>query len=58
MRRETYRSIGAVIGLLFGIAATVAFGFSGQIIPSALLSAGGCVVGAVLAERIHAGNRD
>jgi len=37
---------------------TFAVGFTGQIIPSALLGAGGCVAGAVIAERLHPGSRD
>jgi len=53
MTRETYRTIGALLGLGAGIAVTVGFGFTGQLIPSALFGAGGCVAGAVTAEKLH-----
>lgn len=58
MTRDTYRTIGALTGLAIGVLLTVAFGYSGQIIPSALLGAGGCVAGAVIAERLHSGSGD
>ncbi len=56
MSQETYRTIGAIAGLGLGIIATVALGYNGQIIPSALFGAGGCVAGAVTAERLYARN--
>ena len=58
MTRETYRRIGAIAGLTIGLLVTIAIGFGGQLIPGAILGAGGCVLGAVIAERMHSGNRD
>jgi outer membrane lipoprotein SlyB len=58
MTQDTYRTIGALTGLAAGVLLTVAVGYSGQIIPSALLGAGGCVAGAIIAERIHTRSGD
>jgi len=58
MTRETYRTIGAITGLAAGIVLTISFGLSGQVVPSALLGAGGCVAGAIIAERFHSRSGD
>jgi outer membrane lipoprotein SlyB len=58
MTRETYRRIGAIAGLTIGLLITIAIGYGGQLIPGAILGAGGCVLGAVIAERMHPGSRD
>ena len=58
MTRETYRTIGALGGLGVGVILTIALGYGGQMVPSALLGAGGCVAGAMIAERIHASHGD
>jgi hypothetical protein len=52
MTEQTFRTIGALTGLAIGIGLMVALGFRG-ILPSALFGAGGCVLGAMTAERIH-----
>lgn len=57
MTRETYRTIGALIGLTIGLVGTVAIGYGGQLIPGAIMGAGGCVLGAVIAERMHPGSQ-
>lgn len=53
MTESAYRSIGSILGLTTGIVLMVAFGFSG-IIPGALFGAGGCVAGAITAEKLYA----
>lgn len=53
MTRESYRTIGALIGLAAGIAVTVGLGLTGQLVPSALFGAAGCVAGAIIAEKLH-----
>lgn len=58
MTRETYRRIGAIAGLTIGLIITISIGYGGQLIPGAILGAGGCVLGAVIAERMHSGSRD
>jgi hypothetical protein len=58
MTQDTYRTIGALSGLAAGVALTVALGYGGQIVASALLGAGGCIAGAVIAERLHARGGD
>lgn len=55
MSESNYRRIGALLGLGVGFALTFALGFAGQLVPGALLGAGGCVAGAMIAERLHAG---
>ena len=58
MTRETYRTIGALIGLTAGLVGTVVIGYGGELIPGAVLGAGGCVMGAMIAERMHPGSGD
>ncbi len=53
MTEDTFRTIGAIIGLSAGIGLMLAMGFSG-IVFGALFGAGGCVSGAVTAEKLHA----
>ncbi len=52
MTEDTYRTIGALSGLGFGIGLMMSLGLAG-ILPSAIFGAGGCVIGAVTAERIY-----
>lgn len=52
MRRETYRTIGAITGLAFGLGVMWMVGLSG-IVPAAFFGAGGTVIGGVTGERIH-----
>ena len=56
MTRETYRTIGALMGLTAGLVGCVAIGYGGQLVPGAILGAGGCVLGAMIAERLHSGD--
>ncbi len=56
MSEQTYRTIGALLGLALGIALMLVLGLRG-IAFSALFGAGGCVAGAITAERIYASNR-
>ena len=53
MTEQTYRTIGSLLGLVSGIALMYVFGWRG-IVPSALMGAGGCVAGAVTAEKLYA----
>lgn len=55
MTEQTYRTIGSLLGLAMGIALMFLLGLRG-IVPSALLGAGGCVAGAITAERLYASN--
>lgn len=57
MTLQTYRSIGALIGLAIGIGVMLTLGIRG-IIPSAIFGAGGCVAGGVTAEQIYRWNHD
>lgn len=56
MTEQNYRSIGAIVGLSAGIGLMVLLGYSG-IVASALFGAGGCVSGAIVAEKLYARNR-
>jgi outer membrane lipoprotein SlyB len=58
MTRDTYRTIGALGGLAVGVMLTITLSYGGQLVPSALLGAGGCVAGAMIAERLHASRGD
>ena len=53
MTKESYRSIGALIGLASGFGLMFALGFS-ELVPAAFFGAGGCVAGGMTAERVHA----
>ena len=52
MKRETYRTIGAIAGLALGLAVMWLVGLSG-IVPAAIFGAGGTVIGGVTGEKIH-----
>ncbi len=51
MKEETYRTIGALVGLALGIGLMQVLGLSGVLF-GAVFGAGGCVTGAVTAETI------
>ncbi len=53
MSEEIYRSVGSIVGLVLGIVLMRSLGFGG-IVSGALYGAGGCVAGAVLAEKLYA----
>jgi len=53
MRRESYRSIGAIIGLAVGFALMKLVGQSG-VMPGAIFGAGGALAGGIVGERVHA----
>ena len=53
MRRESYRSIGAIIGLAVGFALMKLVGQSG-VMPGAIFGAGGALAGGIAGERVHA----
>lgn len=53
MTEERYRSLGAIVGLASGVGLMVALGYGG-VMPGALFGAGGCVAGAIAAERLYA----
>jgi hypothetical protein len=52
MTEQTCRSIGALAGLLGGVAVMRGLGFTG-LVPAAVLVAGGCVLGAIAAEKFY-----
>jgi hypothetical protein len=56
MSEDRYRSIGAMIGLAIGIGLMMALGYGG-VIPGAAFGAGGCVAGAIAAEKAYAWNK-
>lgn len=56
MTEQTYRTIGSLLGLAMGITLMMLLGLRG-IAYSALFGAGGCVAGAITAERIYASGR-
>ncbi len=56
MNEDRYRTIGALLGLAAGWGLMVGLGFSGMV-PAAVLGAGGCVAGAIAAERFYAWNQ-
>ena len=65
MKQETYRSIGAILGLLVGVAAimvlssSVTLTGSGALIAGFCFGAGGCVAGGIIGERVfRKRNRD
>ncbi|MCS7470460.1 hypothetical protein NZK35_27735 [Stieleria sp. ICT_E10.1] len=53
MSRESYRSVGAIVGLGLGIALMVMAG-QGGVLPGAIFGAGGALAGGILGEKIHA----
>jgi hypothetical protein len=56
MSEQTYRTIGSLLGLAIGIALMYLLGLRG-IVPSALFGAGGCVAGAIIAEKLYASSK-
>ena len=54
MKRETFRKIGALIGLVAGFGVMYLLGLQG-IALSAVFGAVGCVLGGFSGERIHDG---
>lgn len=52
LSRETYRKIGALLGLAIGIGLMLLLGFGG-LVAGAIFGAGGCVAGAISAEQLH-----
>lgn len=57
MKQDTARRMGAILGLTLGIVLMISLGFAG-ILPGAIFGAGGCVIGAITAEKLHARNAD
>lgn len=53
MSRESYRSIGAIIGLVIGFALMKLAG-QGDIVAGAIFGAGGALSGGIIGERVHA----
>ena len=53
MNEDTYRSIGAIIGLTLGLILMFALGIGGMI-PGALFGAGGAVTGGICGEKLFA----
>ena len=56
MSEDHYRSIGSIIGLSAGIGLMVLLGYTGMI-AGAAFGAGGCVAGAIAAEKCFAWNQ-
>ncbi len=56
MTEQSYRTIGSLLGLAIGIALMYLFDLRG-IVPSALFGAGGCVTGAITAEKFYAASK-
>ena len=54
--RDTYRSIGAILGLSVGVITMSALGFGG-LVAGAIFGASGCVAGAIVGEQLHAKRR-
>lgn len=52
MKRETFRVIGAISGLLIGLMVMYLLGMGG-LVPAAVFGAGGCVLGGISGEQIH-----
>ncbi len=52
MTIDSSRSIGAILGLVLGIALMVLLGFGGMI-PGAIFGAGGSVCGGILGEKAY-----
>lgn len=56
MSEQIYRSIGSIIGLAAGVGLMTSLGYSG-VTAGALFGAGGCVAGAIAAEKLFAWNQ-
>ncbi|TWT95537.1 hypothetical protein [Neorhodopirellula pilleata] len=52
MKRETFRTIGAITGLVAGLVVMYLLGMGG-LVPAAVFGAGGCVLGGISGEQIH-----
>ncbi len=53
MNEDTYRTIGAIIGLAAGIGLMISLGLGGMI-TGALFGAGGAVAGGICGEKLYA----
>lgn len=53
MSRDTYRSIGAMLGLALGVLLMSTLGFGG-LVAGAIFGSSGCVSGAIAGEQLHA----
>ena len=53
MSEDNYRSIGSIVGLAAGIGLMISLGFAGMV-AGAAFGAGGCVAGAIAAEKLFA----
>lgn len=53
MTKDSYRSVGAVLGLCFGMLLMFTLGLGG-VLPGAVFGAGGAVVGAIFGEKLFA----
>ncbi|QDV46692.1 hypothetical protein Enr13x_66010 [Stieleria neptunia] len=53
MSRDSYRSVGAIVGLGLGIGLMLMAG-QGGVLPGAIFGAGGAMAGGILGEKIHA----
>ena len=53
MSRDSYRSVGAIIGLVLGIVLMTSTG-QGGVLPGAIFGAGGALAGGILGEKVHA----
>ncbi len=56
MSKDTYRSIGAILGLCLGLGLMIAIGWGGMI-PGAVFGAGGAVAGGISGEKVFAWRR-
>lgn len=56
MSEDNYRSIGSIMGLAAGVGLMMALGYTG-IVAGAAFGAGGCVAGAIAAEKFFAWNQ-
>ena len=52
MNRETFRTVGAITGLVVGLLIMNLAGLGG-LVYAAIFGAGGCVMGGISGERIH-----
>ena len=57
MNEDSYRTIGAIIGLAFALVLMVGMGLGGMI-PGALFGAGGAVVGGICGEKFFASRNE